>query len=155
LQVAIYSGYFCFPNRVIAFNVCIRLYPENTGGYADGKSEDVGRSTKHLSGRIERVKKYKSILRIMNSKLTTIVLSVLLLASLAYAVYTSSQLVTVTHEVEVWKDKYEEALMDMGDAFKRLEVKETELEAALVEAEKERIRAEEALVELQKQKGRR
>lgn len=91
----------------------------------------------------------------MNSKLTTIVLSVLLLASLAYAVYTSSQLVTVTQEVEVWKDKYEEALIDMGEAFKRLEEKDNEIKAALVEADKQRIRAEEALVELQKQKGRR
>lgn len=91
----------------------------------------------------------------MNPKLTTIVLSVLLLASLAYAVYTSSQLVSMTNEVEVWKDKYEEALIDMGDAFKRLEIKENELKAALVEAERERTRAEQALVELQKQKGRR
>jgi hypothetical protein len=91
----------------------------------------------------------------MNSKLIIILLSVLLLASLTYAVYTSSKLVTVTHEVEVWKDKYEEALMDMGDAFKRLEVKDNEVNAALVEAEKQRTRAEEALLELQKQKGRR
>jgi len=90
----------------------------------------------------------------MNSRLTTIVLSVLLLASLAYAVYTSSQLVSMNTEVEVWKDKYEEALIDMEEAFKRLEEKDNEVKALLVEAEKQRTRAEDALVELQKQKTR-
>jgi len=90
----------------------------------------------------------------MNSKLTTIVLSILLLVSLAYAVYTSSQVLAMKSERDVWEVKYEEALIDMGEAFKRLEEKESEVKAALADAEKQRTRAEEALVELQKQKSR-
>lgn len=85
----------------------------------------------------------------MNSKLTTIVLSVLLVASLAYAVYTSSQLSAKNEEIKTcqekydtdvneWKGKYEEALIDMEEAFKRLEEKDNELKAALEEKKKKK-----------------
>jgi hypothetical protein len=90
----------------------------------------------------------------MNSKLTTIVLGLLLVGSLAFSYYSYSQLSHMAIEVDTWEKKYEEALIDMEEAFKRLEEKDTELKAALKLAEEQKAVAEDALQELQKQKAR-
>lgn len=81
----------------------------------------------------------------MNSKLTTIILLVLFLAAAAFGFYQQNRVSTL-------EDKYEEALQDMEDAYKRLEDKDKELqkmikmaEAAKAEADQQRIIAEEAL----------
>lgn len=77
----------------------------------------------------------------MNSKLTSIALGILLIISLAYAFYSNGQLQQLKQEVEErkkevenWEKKYEEALIDMEDAFTRLEEKDKELKAALEDA---------------------
>lgn len=81
----------------------------------------------------------------MNSKLTSIVLGILLIGSLAYAFYANSQITELKKEIETsnkevqnWEKKYEEALIDMEEAFKRLEEKDNELKAALEEANKQK-----------------
>lgn len=81
----------------------------------------------------------------MNSKLTTIILLILFLAAVAFGFYQQNQVSTL-------EKKYEEALQDMEDAYKRLEEKDIELQRALgmaelakEEAERQRQMAEEAL----------
>jgi hypothetical protein len=53
----------------------------------------------------------------------------------------------------VWKNKYEEALIDAEDAGQRLEKMKEDLEKALKESEDHRLQAEAALQELQKRKS--
>jgi hypothetical protein len=86
----------------------------------------------------------------MNSKRTTMVLGVLLIAALAYSVYTSSQLSGARNEVATCKEKYSEALVDAQEAIRRVQEKDEEVKQLLLVAEAERQRAEEALAELQK-----
>jgi Tfp pilus assembly protein PilO len=85
----------------------------------------------------------------MNSKLTTVTLGVLLIVSLAYAVYSNSQLSGKQEELEKcrhqyesdiseWKDRYEEALVDVTEAFKRLEEKDEQLKHVLDELQKQK-----------------
>ncbi len=81
----------------------------------------------------------------MNSKLTTYILVAIIVVLAGFAYYTSSQVNELKKETTVWKNKYEEALEDMEDAFKRLEEKDAQLKAALEEAQMEKLRAEEAL----------
>lgn len=81
----------------------------------------------------------------MNSKLTTIILSVLLICTLGYSYYSYNKLSQLSAESKNWQSKYEEALIDMEEAFKRLEEKEVELEKALEEAEKQKEVAESAM----------
>jgi hypothetical protein len=90
----------------------------------------------------------------MSTRLTIITLSILLLASLSFAVYTSSRLATVSQQVDNWKDKHEEALIDVQEAYKRLQEKEDELKRALDVAEQQRRIAEEAITEREKQRVR-
>lgn len=87
----------------------------------------------------------------MNSKLTTIILLVLFLAAAAFGFYQHNRAAAL-------ESKYEEALVDMEEAYKRLEEKDLELqstlklaEAAREEAERHRLLAEEAL---QKKSGK-
>lgn len=86
----------------------------------------------------------------MNSKLTTYILVAIIVVLAGFAYYTSRQVNELKKEATVWKTKYEEALEDMEDAFKRLEEKDVQLKAALEKAQEERIRAEEALLSAQK-----
>ncbi|MBX2944565.1 MAG: hypothetical protein KF725_01930 [Cyclobacteriaceae bacterium] len=86
----------------------------------------------------------------MNSKLTTYILVAIIVVLAGFAYYTSSQVNELKRETTVWKNKYEEALEDMEDAFKRLEEKDNQLKGALEEAQMERLRAEEALLSAQK-----
>jgi hypothetical protein len=87
----------------------------------------------------------------MNSKLTTIILLVLFLAAAAFGFYQHNRAAAL-------ESKYEEALVDMEEAYKRLEEKDLELqntlklaEAAREEADRHRLIAEEAL---QKKSGK-
>ncbi len=87
----------------------------------------------------------------MNSKLTTIILLVLFLAAAAFGFYQHNRAAAL-------ESKYEEALVDMEEAYKRLEEKDNELKVALdraqvarLEAEMHMKRAEEAL---QKKSGK-
>ncbi len=84
----------------------------------------------------------------MNSKLTTVTLAVLLILSLVYAVYAGNQLSGKQSEldecrhqyesdVREWQSKYEEALIDVTEAFNRLEEKDTELKRVLEERQKQ------------------
>jgi hypothetical protein len=77
-----------------------------------------------------------------------------LLAALSAAVYTASQMAAMSSQAEEWKEKYEEAIIDVMDAHKRLEEKEKQLQEALVEAQLQRAIAEEALKNSQQQRGR-
>ncbi|HRJ29392.1 MAG TPA: hypothetical protein PLV21_00880 [Cyclobacteriaceae bacterium] len=86
----------------------------------------------------------------MNSKLTTYILLAIIVVLAGFAYYTSSQVNELKKEATVWKAKYEEALEDMEDAFKRLEEKDVQLKTALEEAQMEKLRAEEALRSVQK-----
>ncbi|MBL7844041.1 MAG: hypothetical protein JNK44_09275 [Cyclobacteriaceae bacterium] len=86
----------------------------------------------------------------MNSKLTTYILVAIIVVLAGFAYYTNSQVNELKREATVWKAKYEEALEDMEDAFKRLEEKDGQLKAALEEAQQARKVAEEALLSAQK-----
>ncbi|MBX2961165.1 MAG: hypothetical protein KF687_01560 [Cyclobacteriaceae bacterium] len=86
----------------------------------------------------------------MNSKLTTYILVAITVVLAGFTYYTNSQVNELKKEATVWKDKYEEALEDMEDAFKRLEEKDVQLKAALEEAQQARKVAEEALLSAQK-----
>lgn len=90
----------------------------------------------------------------MNSKTLNIVLGILLVSALAFSFYSNSHSTKMKGEVENWEKKYEEALIDMEEAYKRLEDKDKELKNALEEAKKQKQIAEESLKELQKSKGR-
>ncbi len=86
----------------------------------------------------------------MNSKLTTYILVTIVVVLAGFAYYSTSQVNELKRESAVWQEKYEEALVDMEEAFKRLEEKDNQLKAALVEAEKARETAEVALLAAQK-----
>ena len=86
----------------------------------------------------------------MNSKLTTYILVAIIVVLAGFAYYSNSQVNELKKEATVWKEKYEEALVDMEDAFKRLEEKDNQLKAALIQAEQAREAAEEALLAAQK-----
>jgi hypothetical protein len=89
----------------------------------------------------------------MNTKSLNLVLILITIVALSfggYQFYKSSSFVKETSE---WKSKYEEALIDMEEANKRIEIMKEDLEKALKESEEHRIKAEEALLELQKHKA--
>lgn len=88
----------------------------------------------------------------MNSKTTTYVLGVLLIAALAFAFYAYNRASALEDEKEVLESKYEEAIIDAEKAAQRIELMREDLEKALAEAEMHRKQAEEALTELQKRK---
>jgi hypothetical protein len=88
----------------------------------------------------------------MNSKTTTYVLVVLLIAALAFALYSHNRASTLVQEKGVLESKYEEAIIDAEKAAQRIELMREDLEKALEEAELHRKQAEEALAELQKHK---
>jgi hypothetical protein len=71
----------------------------------------------------------------MNSKLTTIILLVLFLAAAAFGFYQHNRAAAL-------ESKYEEALVDMEEAYKRLEEKDNELKRALDQAQAARLEAE-------------
>jgi uncharacterized protein (DUF342 family) len=81
----------------------------------------------------------------MNLKITTVVLTVLLIGSLVFAFYMQGE--ATMHEA-----KYEEALIDAEKSAQRNEVEIERLQKALEESEANRKVAEEALSELQKRK---
>ncbi len=85
----------------------------------------------------------------MNSKLITILLAIIAISAAAFAIYTGNELSGSNAELEAckskydsdvaeWKDKYEEALIDMEEAFKRLEEKDNELKVAMEELQKQK-----------------
>ena len=81
----------------------------------------------------------------MNFKITTYVLTILLIGALVFAFYMQNQ--AKQHEA-----KYEEALIDAEKSAQRIEDMRVELEKALKDSETHRKQAEEALAELQKHK---
>jgi hypothetical protein len=88
----------------------------------------------------------------MNSKTTTYVLAVLLIAALAFAVYSHNRVGRLEQEKGILESKYEEAIIDAEKAAQRIELMREDLEKALAEAELHQKQAEEALAELQKRK---
>lgn len=91
----------------------------------------------------------------MNTKSTAWMLAVAAIASVALAGYQFYSSRALKAETIEWKTKYEEALIDMEEANKRIELMKEDLEKALAESEKHRIIAESTLLELQKQKPKR
>jgi septal ring factor EnvC (AmiA/AmiB activator) len=81
----------------------------------------------------------------MNFKITTYVLTVLLVGALIFAFYMQKQ--ARQHEA-----KYEAAIIDAQNAVAREQKLEQQLEKALQDSETHRKQAEEALAELQKRK---
>jgi predicted PurR-regulated permease PerM len=90
----------------------------------------------------------------MNNRTLTLILAVVALASLSFAFYANSQRAKLENDATVWKDKYEEALIDMEEANKRLVEYEDKLKIALIESEKHRQQAEQALKDLEAKKKR-
>ncbi len=90
----------------------------------------------------------------MNSKSVSIGLLAIAVLSVSFAIFqyiASNDLVKENNE---WKTKYEEALIDMVDANKRIEIMKMDLEKTLKESETHRIKAETALLELEQHKGK-
>jgi septal ring factor EnvC (AmiA/AmiB activator) len=81
----------------------------------------------------------------MNFKITTYVLTILLVGALVFAFYMQDQ--AKQHEA-----KYEEALIDAEKSAQRIEEMREKLEKALKDSETHRKQAEDALAELQKHK---
>lgn len=90
----------------------------------------------------------------MNNKSTSLILVIATLLSLTAAVYQYYQTNSLKKETVEWKAKYEEALIDMEEANKRIELIREDLEKALKDSEDHRLKAEAALLELQKHKAR-
>ena len=83
-----------------------------------------------------------------------IVLVLLAILAIAFATYNQIQINDSKHELEQCQQKHEEALVDVLEAFKRLEAKEGELQKLLEEVEQQKKHAEERLEELQRGKNR-
>ncbi|MCI0750756.1 MAG: hypothetical protein L0Y35_02870 [Flammeovirgaceae bacterium] len=90
----------------------------------------------------------------MNNRSITILLALVSIASLAFAFYANSQKSKLERDAIEWKSKYEEALIDMEEANKRLVEYEDKLKIALIEAERHRQQAEQALKDLESKKKR-
>jgi hypothetical protein len=90
----------------------------------------------------------------MNSKSVSIALLAIAVLSVSFAVFQYSKSNGLTKETIEWKTKYEEALIDMEDANKRIETMKEDLEKTLKESETHRKNAEAALLELQQHKGK-
>ena len=88
------------------------------------------------------------------NRTTSIVLVLLVILSIAYGSYNQIQINRSKHELEQCQQKHEEALVDVLEAFKRLEAKEGELQKLLEEVEQQKKHAEDRLAELQKEKVR-
>ena len=88
----------------------------------------------------------------MNNKSIPTILGFVAVLSLALAGYQYYRTSTLESETIEWKLKYEEALIDMEEANKRIELMKEDLEKALKDSEEHRLKAEEALEELQKHK---
>ena len=88
----------------------------------------------------------------MNNKTTFNILVGITAASLVLAAYLYFQTDSIKSETNEWKAKYEEALIDMEEANKRIELMKEDLEKALKDSEEHRLKAEQALEELQKHK---
>lgn len=90
----------------------------------------------------------------MNNKSTSVILVIATILSITAAAYQYYKMDTLQKETTEWKSKYEEALIDMEEANKRIELIREDLEKALKESEEHSKRAEDALLELQKHKGK-
>lgn len=91
----------------------------------------------------------------MNNKSTTVILIAATVLSLVFAGYQTMSSNALKAETTEWRSKYEEALIDMEEANKRIELMREDLEKALKESESHRLSAEQALQELQKHKSKR
>jgi hypothetical protein len=90
----------------------------------------------------------------MNSKSISIALVAIAALSVSFAIFQYSKSDNLVKENIEWKTKYEEALIDMVDANKRIETMKVDLEKTLKESEAHRIKAEAALLELEQHKGK-
>lgn len=88
----------------------------------------------------------------MNSKFVTTTLAGVTILSLAFGMYSYSKASKLERETEEWKSKYEEAIVDAEEAGERIEKIKEQLEAALLEANRQREVALKALEEAQKKK---
>ncbi len=89
----------------------------------------------------------------MNTKPINLVLIVLTVVSISFGGYQYYKTSSLMEETTGWKSKYEEALIDMEEANKRIETMKEDLEKALKDSEEHRLKAEAALLELQKHKA--
>ncbi len=90
----------------------------------------------------------------MNSKSVSIALLAIAVLSVSFAIFQYSKSDNLVKENIEWKIKYEEALVDMEEANKRIETMKEDLEKTLKESEAHRKNAEAALLELQQHKGK-
>jgi benzoyl-CoA reductase/2-hydroxyglutaryl-CoA dehydratase subunit BcrC/BadD/HgdB len=90
----------------------------------------------------------------MNSKPVSIALLSVAVLSISFAFFQYSKSDSLVKENIEWKTKYEEALVDMEEANKRIETMKEDLEKALKESETHRKSAETALLELQQHKSK-
>lgn len=90
----------------------------------------------------------------MNNKSILLVLIIATVLAITAAAYQFYQADALKKETVEWKAKYEEALIDMEEANKRIELIREDLEKALKDSEEHRAKAEAALLELQKHKAR-
>jgi benzoyl-CoA reductase/2-hydroxyglutaryl-CoA dehydratase subunit BcrC/BadD/HgdB len=90
----------------------------------------------------------------MNSKTVSIALLAIAVLSVSFAVFQHVKSDSLVKENIEWKTKYEEALVDMEEANKRIETMKEDLEKTLKESEAHRMKAEAALLELEQHKGK-
>jgi multidrug resistance efflux pump len=88
----------------------------------------------------------------MKAKSVSLVLLAIAFLSMAFAFFQYNRSHDLTKQTIEWKTKYEEALIDMEDANKRIEAMREDLEKTLKESEAHRKNAEAALLELQRHK---
>lgn len=89
-----------------------------------------------------------------DNRSASIILVLLVIMATAYGSYNQVQINRSKHELEQCQQKHEEALVDVLEAFKRLEAKEGELQKLLEEVQQQKKHAEERLEKLQKEKTR-
>ncbi len=91
----------------------------------------------------------------MKFKPLTAVLIVITICALAWSTYTWERIRHLEKESEIWKAKYEEALIDTEEAVQRVQAMEQQMTEALERAEREKNDLLTQLEQLKKNKAAR
>ncbi|GIV37105.1 MAG: hypothetical protein KatS3mg032_1484 [Cyclobacteriaceae bacterium] len=91
----------------------------------------------------------------MKFKPLTVVLVVITVCTLAWSIYTWERIRHLEKESEIWKAKYEEALIDTEEAVQRMRALEQQMAEALATAEREKNELLKQLEQLKKNKAAR
>lgn len=91
----------------------------------------------------------------MKFKPLTAVLVAITFCALAWSIYTWERIRHLEKESEIWKAKYEEALIDTEEAVQRLRALEQQMAEALATAEREKNELLKQLEQLKKNKAAR